>query len=143
MEILNEKEPEFIINRDKLKRLLSKVVQASRGFNVEKLQRLYSVLSQTIYNHSRDYDKTRMLSVSNAAWRDYDKTRLLSVSNAAWRDYDKTRMLSVSNAAWRDYDKTRMLSVSNAAWRDYDKTRMLSVSNAAWRDWQDPHAFCK
>ena len=64
IEILNTKQPEHVISKDKLKRLATRAVQLSRGFNVEKLQRMYSVLSATMYQHRKAYDKTRMVSVS-------------------------------------------------------------------------------
>ena len=54
----------FVVDKSGLKHLLSKVVQVTRGYNVEKLQRMYSVLSQTIYHHRKDYNKTQMLKVS-------------------------------------------------------------------------------
>uniref|UniRef100_A0A673J439 ATPase family AAA domain-containing protein 2 n=1 Tax=Sinocyclocheilus rhinocerous TaxID=307959 RepID=A0A673J439_9TELE len=38
--------------------LLEKVVVKSDGFSVDHLERVYSVLSQCIYQHRRDYDKT-------------------------------------------------------------------------------------
>uniref|UniRef100_A0A671NVI1 ATPase family AAA domain-containing protein 2 n=1 Tax=Sinocyclocheilus anshuiensis TaxID=1608454 RepID=A0A671NVI1_9TELE len=38
-----------------------KVVVKSDGFSVDHLERVYSVLSQCIYQHRRDYDKTRLI----------------------------------------------------------------------------------
>uniref|UniRef100_A0A3B3VCC9 ATPase family AAA domain containing 2B n=1 Tax=Poecilia latipinna TaxID=48699 RepID=A0A3B3VCC9_9TELE len=43
--------------------LLSMVVKKSEGYSVEQLERLYSLLSQCIYRHRREYDKTRLLQV--------------------------------------------------------------------------------
>uniref|UniRef100_A0A3B5LI10 ATPase family AAA domain-containing protein 2 n=1 Tax=Xiphophorus couchianus TaxID=32473 RepID=A0A3B5LI10_9TELE len=43
--------------------LLSLVVKKSEGYSVEQLERLYSLLSQCIYRHRREYDKTRLLQV--------------------------------------------------------------------------------
>uniref|UniRef100_A0A673J6U4 ATPase family AAA domain-containing protein 2 n=1 Tax=Sinocyclocheilus rhinocerous TaxID=307959 RepID=A0A673J6U4_9TELE len=43
--------------------LLEKVVVKSDGFSVDHLERVYSVLSQCIYQHRRDYDKTRLIAV--------------------------------------------------------------------------------
>lgn len=43
--------------------LLEKVVVKSDGFSVDHLERVYSVLSQCIYQHRRDYDKTRLIEV--------------------------------------------------------------------------------
>uniref|UniRef100_A0A8C1YSS3 ATPase family AAA domain-containing protein 2 n=1 Tax=Cyprinus carpio TaxID=7962 RepID=A0A8C1YSS3_CYPCA len=43
--------------------LLEKVVMKSDGFSVDHLERVYSVLSQCIYQHRRDYDKTCLIEV--------------------------------------------------------------------------------
>jgi len=43
--------------------LLEMVVKKSEGYSVEQLERLYSLLSQCIYQHRREYDKTRLLEV--------------------------------------------------------------------------------
>lgn len=46
--------------------LLNMAVRKSEGFSVEQIERLYSVLSQCIFAHRRDYDKTRLLEVTNS-----------------------------------------------------------------------------
>uniref|UniRef100_A0A3Q4HV42 ATPase family AAA domain containing 2B n=1 Tax=Neolamprologus brichardi TaxID=32507 RepID=A0A3Q4HV42_NEOBR len=43
--------------------LLDVVVKKSEGYSVEQLERLYSLLSQCIYKHRREYDKTQLLEV--------------------------------------------------------------------------------
>uniref|UniRef100_A0A8C1GMZ8 ATPase family AAA domain-containing protein 2 n=1 Tax=Cyprinus carpio TaxID=7962 RepID=A0A8C1GMZ8_CYPCA len=43
--------------------LLEKVVMKSDGFSVDHLERVYSVLSQCIYQHRREYDKTCLIEV--------------------------------------------------------------------------------
>uniref|UniRef100_A0AAX7TET5 ATPase family AAA domain-containing protein 2 n=1 Tax=Astatotilapia calliptera TaxID=8154 RepID=A0AAX7TET5_ASTCA len=43
--------------------LLDMVVKKSEGYSVEQLERLYSLLSQCIYKHRREYDKTQLLEV--------------------------------------------------------------------------------
>uniref|UniRef100_A0A8C7JCY0 ATPase family AAA domain-containing protein 2 n=1 Tax=Oncorhynchus kisutch TaxID=8019 RepID=A0A8C7JCY0_ONCKI len=43
--------------------LLDTVVQRSEGYSVERLERLFSLLSQCIYQHRLDYDKTLLLEV--------------------------------------------------------------------------------
>uniref|UniRef100_A0A665VI00 ATPase family AAA domain-containing protein 2 n=1 Tax=Echeneis naucrates TaxID=173247 RepID=A0A665VI00_ECHNA len=40
------------------------VVKKSEGYSVEQLERLYSLLSQSIYQYRREYDKTQLLEVS-------------------------------------------------------------------------------
>uniref|UniRef100_A0A665VI40 ATPase family AAA domain-containing protein 2 n=1 Tax=Echeneis naucrates TaxID=173247 RepID=A0A665VI40_ECHNA len=44
--------------------LLDMVVKKSEGYSVEQLERLYSLLSQSIYQYRREYDKTQLLEVS-------------------------------------------------------------------------------
>uniref|UniRef100_A0A673ZI25 ATPase family AAA domain-containing protein 2 n=1 Tax=Salmo trutta TaxID=8032 RepID=A0A673ZI25_SALTR len=46
-----------------LSALLDTVVQRSEGYSVERLERLFSLLSQCIYQHRLDYDKTRLQEV--------------------------------------------------------------------------------
>lgn len=46
--------------------LLDAAVTKSEGFSVEQLERLYCLLSQCVYKHRREYDKTRLLEVSDA-----------------------------------------------------------------------------
>uniref|UniRef100_A0A665VIQ7 ATPase family AAA domain-containing protein 2 n=1 Tax=Echeneis naucrates TaxID=173247 RepID=A0A665VIQ7_ECHNA len=41
--------------------LLDMVVKKSEGYSVEQLERLYSLLSQSIYQYRREYDKTQLL----------------------------------------------------------------------------------
>uniref|UniRef100_A0A7N6B3C4 ATPase family AAA domain-containing protein 2 n=1 Tax=Anabas testudineus TaxID=64144 RepID=A0A7N6B3C4_ANATE len=43
--------------------LLDTVVKKSEGYSVEQLERLYSLLSQCIYQHRREYNKTQLLEV--------------------------------------------------------------------------------
>uniref|UniRef100_A0A8C6KQG6 ATPase family AAA domain-containing protein 2 n=1 Tax=Nothobranchius furzeri TaxID=105023 RepID=A0A8C6KQG6_NOTFU len=45
------------------KALLDMAVKKSEGHTVEQLERLYCLLSQSIYQHRREYDKTRLLEV--------------------------------------------------------------------------------
>uniref|UniRef100_A0A8C1IWB7 ATPase family AAA domain-containing protein 2 n=1 Tax=Cyprinus carpio TaxID=7962 RepID=A0A8C1IWB7_CYPCA len=53
--------PALVVDHQRLKALLEKVVVKSDGFSVDHLERVYSVLSQCIYQHRRDYDKTRLI----------------------------------------------------------------------------------
>uniref|UniRef100_A0A672S114 ATPase family AAA domain-containing protein 2 n=1 Tax=Sinocyclocheilus grahami TaxID=75366 RepID=A0A672S114_SINGR len=54
-------ETELIMSNHVFQALLEKVVVKSDGFSVDLLERVYSVLSQCIYQHRRDYDKTRLI----------------------------------------------------------------------------------
>ncbi|XP_067093707.1 ATPase family AAA domain-containing protein 2-like isoform X2 [Osmerus mordax] len=61
LEILDQKIPPFVVDRDKLKELLLRVVSKTEGYEVYQLEKLYALLSQSIYRHRRDYDKTSLL----------------------------------------------------------------------------------
>ena len=63
MEIIEKQIPSVHVDIDRLKCILDKTVEGTRGYNVEKLERLYSVLSQHIYHHRQEYDKTQLLGV--------------------------------------------------------------------------------
>uniref|UniRef100_A0A8D3DTS5 ATPase family AAA domain-containing protein 2 n=1 Tax=Scophthalmus maximus TaxID=52904 RepID=A0A8D3DTS5_SCOMX len=56
--------PPVVVDHQQLTVLLDMVVKKSEGYNVEQLERLYSVLSQCIYQYRREYDKTQLLEVS-------------------------------------------------------------------------------
>ncbi|KAM9704274.1 ATPase family AAA domain-containing protein 2B isoform 2-T2 [Menidia menidia] len=53
--------PPVVVDHQRLLALLDMVVKKSEGYSVELLERLYSLLSQCIYQHRREYDKTRLL----------------------------------------------------------------------------------
>ncbi|XP_037541679.1 ATPase family AAA domain-containing protein 2B [Nematolebias whitei] len=53
--------PPVVVDHHRLLALLDLVVKKSEGYSVEQLERLYSFLSQCIYQHRREYDKTRLL----------------------------------------------------------------------------------
>ncbi|XP_051909152.1 ATPase family AAA domain-containing protein 2B isoform X3 [Hippocampus zosterae] len=53
--------PPLVVDHKQLLVLLNMAVRKSEGFSVEQIERLYSVLSQCIFTHRRDYDKTQLL----------------------------------------------------------------------------------
>ncbi|XP_056619709.1 ATPase family AAA domain-containing protein 2B isoform X2 [Triplophysa dalaica] len=53
--------PALVVDHQRLKELLELVVSRGAGFSVDQLERLYSVLSQCIYQHRGDYDKSRLI----------------------------------------------------------------------------------
>uniref|UniRef100_A0AAR2KH34 ATPase family AAA domain-containing protein 2 n=1 Tax=Pygocentrus nattereri TaxID=42514 RepID=A0AAR2KH34_PYGNA len=65
-----EKGGKEVISPLKGNALLDQIVMKSEGYSVDQLERLYSLLSQCIYQHRRDYDKTHLIEV-NASYLDY------------------------------------------------------------------------
>ncbi|MED6243490.1 hypothetical protein ATANTOWER_021088, partial [Ataeniobius toweri] len=61
LQILNEESPPLVVDRDKLKELLDKVVTKTEGYEVYKLEKLYAVLCQSIYSHRLNYNKTTLI----------------------------------------------------------------------------------
>ncbi|RMC17155.1 hypothetical protein DUI87_05732 [Hirundo rustica rustica] len=55
--------PSVVVDHDRLKKLLDLVVKKSDNLTVDQLERLYSLLSQCIYRHRRDYDKSQLIEV--------------------------------------------------------------------------------
>uniref|UniRef100_A0A3Q1CXN7 ATPase family AAA domain-containing protein 2 n=1 Tax=Amphiprion ocellaris TaxID=80972 RepID=A0A3Q1CXN7_AMPOC len=57
LQILDQETPPLVVDRDKLKELLERVVSKTDGYEVYKLEKLYALLCQSIYRHRRDYNK--------------------------------------------------------------------------------------
>ncbi|XP_029361077.1 ATPase family AAA domain-containing protein 2 isoform X2 [Echeneis naucrates] len=53
--------PPLVVDRDKLKELLERVVTKTEGYEVFKLEKLYALLCQSIYRHRRDFNKTTLI----------------------------------------------------------------------------------
>ncbi|XP_075717149.1 ATPase family AAA domain-containing protein 2B isoform X2 [Rhinoderma darwinii] len=54
-------EPPLLVDHKRLELLLDNVVKKSNNLTVDELERWYSALSQCIYTHRMDYDKTSLL----------------------------------------------------------------------------------
>ncbi|KAJ8340659.1 hypothetical protein SKAU_G00352920 [Synaphobranchus kaupii] len=52
--------PPLVVDHERLQGLLEQVVVKTELYTVEQLERLFSLLSQCIYQHRKDYNKTRM-----------------------------------------------------------------------------------
>uniref|UniRef100_A0A8B9PRR4 ATPase family AAA domain-containing protein 2 n=1 Tax=Apteryx owenii TaxID=8824 RepID=A0A8B9PRR4_APTOW len=63
MEILAEPASPLIVDYKDLKQLLNFVSEITKNFNIFHLEKLYAVLSQCIYRHRKDYDKTELVKV--------------------------------------------------------------------------------
>lgn len=61
LQILDEETPPLVVDRDKLKELLEKLVVKTEGFEVHQLEKLYALLCQTIYRHRREHNKTALI----------------------------------------------------------------------------------
>ncbi|KAM9163982.1 ATPase family AAA domain-containing protein 2 isoform 3-T3 [Pangshura tecta] len=61
IEILTEPASPLIVDYEELKKLLKIVTEKSRNYNIFHLEKLYAILSQCIYRHRKDYDKTKLI----------------------------------------------------------------------------------
>ncbi|KAM9415331.1 ATPase family AAA domain-containing protein 2-like [Salvelinus alpinus] len=61
LEILTQKTPQLVVDHDKLKELLKRVVSKTEGYEVHQLEKLYALLCQSIYRHRKNFDKTELL----------------------------------------------------------------------------------
>lgn len=59
--ILSQPTPSLVVDYERLKNLLKTVVNKSQEYNIFQLENLYAVISQCIYVHRRDYDKTILI----------------------------------------------------------------------------------
>ncbi|XP_023574583.1 ATPase family AAA domain-containing protein 2 [Octodon degus] len=59
--ILSQPTPSLVVDTERLNNLLKTVVSKSEGYNVFQLENLYAVISQCIYQHRKDYDKTALI----------------------------------------------------------------------------------
>ncbi|XP_027713810.1 ATPase family AAA domain-containing protein 2B isoform X1 [Vombatus ursinus] len=53
--------PPLVVDHERLQKLLDLLVKRSDNLAVDQLERLYSLLSQCIYRHRKDYDKSRLV----------------------------------------------------------------------------------
>ncbi|KAF7654038.1 hypothetical protein LDENG_00075450 [Lucifuga dentata] len=58
---LDQETPPLVVDRDKLKELLERVLSKTDGYEVYKLEKLYALCCQSIYRHRRDYNKTALI----------------------------------------------------------------------------------
>ncbi|XP_070248134.1 ATPase family AAA domain-containing protein 2 isoform X3 [Myotis yumanensis] len=59
--ILSQPVPSLVVDHERLQNLLKTVVKKSQKYNLFQLENLYAVISQCIYQHRRDYDKTTLI----------------------------------------------------------------------------------
>uniref|UniRef100_A0A4W3HVM1 ATPase family AAA domain containing 2B n=1 Tax=Callorhinchus milii TaxID=7868 RepID=A0A4W3HVM1_CALMI len=63
LEDILEPIPPLIVDHAQLKHFLQLAVKKSNNFTVDQLEKLYSLLSQCIYRHRKEYDKSCLLEV--------------------------------------------------------------------------------
>ncbi|XP_043838126.1 ATPase family AAA domain-containing protein 2 isoform X2 [Dromiciops gliroides] len=61
LEILSEPTPPLIVDHEQLKNLLKITVKKTQEYNIFQLEKLYAIISQCIYQHRKDYDKTQLI----------------------------------------------------------------------------------
>ncbi|XP_033120277.1 ATPase family AAA domain-containing protein 2-like [Anneissia japonica] len=72
LEILEEPLPPLVVDHKKLQELLELTVTLTTNFTVSRLERLHSALSQCIYLHRKDYDKTNLTKAMENVIRKLD-----------------------------------------------------------------------
>ncbi|XP_028294989.1 ATPase family AAA domain-containing protein 2B isoform X2 [Gouania willdenowi] len=72
VELVVPPRPPVVVDHKRLQALLDQVVNKSEGYSVEQLERLYSVLSQCIYQHRREYNKTQLLEEMEQKVQEFD-----------------------------------------------------------------------
>ncbi|XP_038935135.1 ATPase family AAA domain-containing protein 2 isoform X1 [Rattus norvegicus] len=73
--ILSQPTPSLVVDHKHLKNLLKTVVKKSQEYNIFQLENLYAVLSQCIYEHRRDYDKTALVQKMEQAVENFSCSR--------------------------------------------------------------------
>ncbi|XP_021500935.1 ATPase family AAA domain-containing protein 2 isoform X1 [Meriones unguiculatus] len=73
--ILSQPTPSLVVNHVHLKNLLKTVVKKSQEYNIFQLENLYAVISQCIYEHRRDYDKTTLIQKMEQAVENFNYSR--------------------------------------------------------------------
>ncbi|XP_042560325.1 ATPase family AAA domain-containing protein 2-like isoform X1 [Clupea harengus] len=72
MEILGQKTPPLLVDHNKLQDLLHKVVAKTEGYEVDRMEKLYALLCQSVYRHRREYDKTTLLQEMENEIEDFE-----------------------------------------------------------------------
>ncbi|KAM7317083.1 ATPase family AAA domain-containing protein 2 isoform X2 [Alexandromys fortis] len=73
--ILSQPTPSLVVDHKQLKNLLRTVVKKSQEYNIFQLENLYAVISQCIYEHRRDYDKTVLVQKMEQAVENFNCSR--------------------------------------------------------------------
>ncbi|XP_021039506.1 ATPase family AAA domain-containing protein 2 isoform X2 [Mus caroli] len=74
--VLSQPTPSLVVDHKQLTNLLKMVVKKSQKYNIFQLENLYAVISQCIYEHRRDYDKTALVQKMEQAVENFIFSRL-------------------------------------------------------------------
>ncbi|XP_030639024.1 ATPase family AAA domain-containing protein 2 [Chanos chanos] len=71
MKILERKSQPLVVDHNRLKELLQRVVEKTEGYDVDKLEKLYALLCQSIYRHKGNHDKTALIQEMSKEVEDF------------------------------------------------------------------------
>ncbi|XP_024123834.1 ATPase family AAA domain-containing protein 2 isoform X3 [Oryzias melastigma] len=72
LQVLDEETPPLVVDREKLKELLEKVVAKTDDYEVYKLEKLYALLCQCIYRNRKAYNKTTLIQELEKEIQDFN-----------------------------------------------------------------------
>ncbi|XP_063055005.1 ATPase family AAA domain-containing protein 2-like isoform X2 [Engraulis encrasicolus] len=72
MQILEQSTQPLVVDHNKLKDLLHRVVAKTEGYEVDRLEKLYALLCQSVYRHRKEYDKTALLQEMEKEIEDFE-----------------------------------------------------------------------
>ncbi|XP_062044016.1 ATPase family AAA domain-containing protein 2 isoform X1 [Lepus europaeus] len=73
--ILSQPTPSLVVDHERLKNLLKTIVKKSQKYNILQLENLYAVVSQCIYQHRMDYDKTTLIQKMEQEIENFSSSR--------------------------------------------------------------------
>ena len=63
VEIINEISEPVVVDKERLVRLLDLTVLLTEDYIIPRLEKLYTLFAQCVYEHRKDYNKTAMIEV--------------------------------------------------------------------------------
>ena len=65
--ILQQPTPPLVVDKPRLEQLLTKTVESTGDCTIEQCEKLFSLMSQCVFHHRREYNKTQLIQVG-ARW---------------------------------------------------------------------------
>ncbi|KAL2308297.1 hypothetical protein Nmel_001310 [Mimus melanotis] len=65
---------EVSVDYSELRQVLDSVIVTTENFSMSCMERLYALLSQCIYRHREDDDKTELVKVNSISWKSHLQT---------------------------------------------------------------------